>query len=98
LPAVQEAAYNDPDPEVRDPARIILGVMQRTEGDLVTRLIDSLSDGRAGVRVFAANALGLLRAPRAVPPLRHVAETDEESLVRNAATLSLLRITNNLDV
>jgi HEAT repeat protein len=90
--ALQQVADRDPDPEVREPASIGVALGSRT-GGMISRLLGGLSDTNPRVRVFAAQALGLLQVRAAVPVLGRLAARDTDVAVRSEATLARLRIT-----
>jgi HEAT repeat protein len=65
----------DESPDVRAECAEALGEIGQEAA--VMPLVNTLGDASEVVRFFAAFALGLLRDPRALPALRHVAATDE---------------------
>jgi len=91
-PAMDEiiVALQDPDEEVRVLSALVLGEMRNPRA--VDPLISALTDGSENVRAQAAISLGELGDARARDPLGKLAESDENTVVRQVAGNALLRI------
>ncbi len=84
IETIENAYYNDPNPLVRDSAKVALAIVQIDAPDLVVRLIQALANETDEVRLAATTLLTALKDERAVGPLRLLFD-DEAELVRNAA-------------
>jgi HEAT repeat protein len=89
--AMEDAARNDPSPEVRDEAKIALQIAQIDAPDLTTRLIRGLSSAQPDVRLVSINLLAALDEKSAIPALRPLLD-DEEELIRDSARTTIKRL------
>jgi len=89
--AIEELADYDPNPQVRDAARVARVVAKIDAPTLLSRIILGLASSVPEVRLNSATMLSAIGDKRAVPALRLVLDDDEE-LIRNAARTGIKRI------
>ena len=90
--ALEQMAQREPDPEAREYVRIGTALARQTAGDVASRLAALLADPAPQVRMFAADALGLLRITHTLGNLRCAEQTDMDPQVRLRAKLAVLRM------
>ncbi len=84
---IQNLGHEDP----RRQRAAELALTSQRPNDIVPELIDSLEDKNWHVRAGVIRTLGLFGtdAAAALPRLEHIAETDEEEAVRDAAKFNI---------
>jgi HEAT repeat protein len=94
VPALQEAAAKDPDPDVQCVAKDAIRLIQQGTNQDVARFVGLLKDKDENVRMLAAKALGKMgpAAKEALPALKEVAEKDADPDVRGVAKYAMDRI------
>ena len=68
------------------------GLQRLGNGNSVAPLITALSDDYWQVRISAVDALAAIGDPRALEPLRSVAERDPREMIRDEASNAIRRI------
>ncbi len=84
IEAIKELADYDPNPQVRDAARVALVVAKIDAPNLLARLIFGLASSVPEVRLNSATLLSAIADKRTVSALRLVLDDDDE-IIRNAA-------------
>lgn len=95
LPALMDAAKNEPEPRVRAFCTRVLGKLRRPES--VARLRELLGDPSEFVRHNAAWALAQTGDVSSLHRIEHLAAVDPSSLVRTSATESVAQLRATLD-
>lgn len=96
--ALAQVARGEPDPAAREAATIGVALERINAPTLAARLTEALADDNPRVRIFAADALGLLDVQDAEPTVRRLAQYDVNTDARNAALLALVRLTGRSDL
>ncbi|MBN1672016.1 MAG: HEAT repeat domain-containing protein [Kiritimatiellae bacterium] len=87
----------DPDTEVRKAAGSALAALPAYRALIVETALEWLRLPQADLRIAGADLLGGIREKRAIRPLIHMLEYDEDNEARNRAAQALYRITGRLE-